>query len=1254
MKIQILIKTALIVALLSSGTVEYINGQTVAQSLSYHAESDQLDEQVAIKKLLSKIEQQEKITFLYDTRWVDEKFVSAKLLLGDKLIVRLGAILKDHGLTYAKISRKSYAIKPLAGLLEGKSKLAVQTGTLRGVIRDGGTGETLPGANVFIEELDVGTSTGTKGEFVFESIETGTYTINATFLGFQEYSQSVEIIENEETFLEIELQPDLLALDEIVVNALGFEEQRDEQGVSTANVQGEDIARSGEQNLVTGLSAKAAGVQITNTSGDPGAGARIQIRGARTLGNNQPLFIVDGVPLSNQSAGDGTGGVVQQSRINDLNPQDIASVEILKGPSAAALWGSRAANGVVVITTKKGKRGADKIDVTVSSSLTLDQVNSTVPLQRSFGQGRNGEFLFGDSRSWGDNIAGREGGEDLIATDFGQFYDDEELEAGDDLYDGFSEDGSGNVYYVIPDGGHYDASGNQLGDHGGKRSRNTFDHSDELYGTGVGLDNSISVSGGDERSRFYLNIGHLNQQGIVQENSNYERTSFRINADRQYSDWFRAGVNVSYIHTNSDRVQQGSNTTGVMLGMVRTPPDFNNKPFLHDYTDTDRNTFQGLHRSYRNPIGEDQYTSSLIGPSDGFVTDPGFDNPFWTIRFNENNSLVNRVAGKTELELTPTPWLSITERIGIDFFEDQRFEYRAQDNATEPAGTLQESVRSRTEINSDLIVRASQEFNENFSGTALLGWNLNHREGSSFFDNALGMVFRNVPRDIENFKEITSTQNNFTIRTAAYYGKLNVQAYDQLFMEVTGRYESASTFGPEAQNSFFYPSGNIAWQFTDFEPLKDTIPYLSFGKLRFSYGEAGIQPGPYQNFTTFFPADYSDAGFGSDINSRQYGNGFSRSLQLGNAALVPEVVKEYEFGGDFRFWNDRIQLNLTRYSSSSTEVILDVDIAPSSGFGEQVVNSVELENDGYEAELDVTWLQKDNFSWNTYANWSKNNSLVTDLAGVESIELAGISVDSRAAEGRPFGVLWGGLWMRNDDGSLLVNDGSVADEPAGFPVEAVSNGAIGDPNPDWSAGIGNTFRYKNASLNVLFDIRQGGDVWNGTRGVLYSYGTHEDVGVETFVPADQADGILNYDGDPVSEFGDASSRDGMNGFIFRGRLQDWDGNGPAPTVALDEEFYRTGPGNHFNGPAEQFVEDGGFVRLREVSFSYRLNTEGFRSFSGLSSIDFGITGRNLLLWTDYSGIDPETNLTGTGNGRGMDYFNNPSTRSLVFSLKVNY
>lgn len=1090
-------------------------------------------------------------------------------------------------------------------------------GGVTGRVLDGDTGEGLPGVNLIMRETRQGTTTDARGRYEITGIDAGSYTLVASFVGYRRAEQLLTIDEQQVVTLDFVLAPDVLQLETTVVNALGFEEERDEQGTSTARIDGDAIVRSGETTVLKGLSAKVPGVKITSSSGDPGAGARILIRGARTLGGNQPLIIIDGTPVSNASQGSGNGGVIQQSRINDVNPDDIASIEVLKGPSAAALWGTRAANGVLVITTKKGRRSGG-LSVSFKSTASLDQLNRTIPLQRGFGQGTSGNWSWNNSRSWGDRIADRTCTEDVFSTTPGS---------------------TGRIIL--------------------KNDCAVFDHADEVFRRGVTVDNSLSISGGDADSRFYINLAHLNQEGIIEKNSNYQRTSLRFNADRRFSRWFKAGFNAAVVRANSNRVQQGVNRTGLMLGMLRTPPDFNNKPFLVDYIDTNGNAVVNLHRSYRNSDGGERYTSALVAPSDGFVENPGFDNPFWTIRFNENNSTVNRAYGNTEIEFNPytgrRAWVSLVHRIGFDFYEDARYELNQQGNAVEPAGTLDEDIRSRLSINSDLIMRGGYRASNRLLFSGLVGWNLNHREGGDRFIDADGMIFRDIPRDVENFKQVATAQNDFVARTAAVYSQVEVSAFDQLFVDVTGRWESASTFGPLAKTTFFYPSANVAWQFT--EALGD-LPVLSFGKLRASYGLAGIQPPTYVTNTAYVTLSVRDFGFGSTIDSRQFGGAFARSNQFGNPFLVPERVQEIEFGIDLRMFNDRLSVGASQYYTNSKDVILPVAVNPSSGYATRVANTIRLENMGHELYADALLLQKQDFYWKTYLSWSRNTNKVTDLAGVESIELDGLSVDSRAAQGQPFGVLWGGRWQRTDDGNLLIYDGSDPDRGTtgiGFPIEAPTAGPIGDPNPSWEMGVGNTIRYKGATLNVLYDISVGGKIWNGTRGVLYSYGTHADVGVETVVDIDEADHIFNYNGNPVALIGTpvADGDGNIYGYRFRGHLHDWDGPGPAPTVAMDERFYRSGPGNHFNGPAEQFVEDGGYVRLREVSLTYKVQSPLLRRV-GASALDLAFTARNLMLITNYTGIDPETSLTGTGNGRGLDYFNNPNTRSYTMSLTFTY
>ncbi len=1056
-----------------------------------------------------------------------------------------------------------------------------QNGTVTGTVTDSETGETMPGVNVVIQELETGASTDANGEYTITGVESGTYTIQASFVGYQQYTQEIEVDAGENVY-NIQMAPDVVGLDEVVVSALGFEENADEQGTSSAQVSGNDIAASGELDVVSGLSGKAAGVNVTGTGGDPGAASRIVIRGANTItGDIDPLFVIDGVPVSNATIGSGVGGVQQQSRINDLNPDDIESVQVLKGPSAAALWGSRASNGVVLIETKTGQATeGNKVNISVKSEWSVDVLNKTVDLQKKYGQGIGGSYVSGTPFSWGDKIADRPGGDDVM-----------------DMSDG-------NAYFG-PDGEKYGVITQ-------KNSRQTYDHSEAIFENGLKRDNSISISGGSENGTFRLSVGNVAQDGIILDNSDYNRTTVKGVATRNW-DNFSATVNAQYTNSTSNRIQQGSNVSGLLLGAYRTSPDFDFRPHTVDYVNPDGSITPGKHRSYRNPVG--------AGDS------PIYNNPLWTIENALNETQVQRILGSTELQYDPTSWLSFTHRLGVDTYTDRRYSVFPTYDASNPSGALTEQKLGQYQVNSDLIAKASHTLNEDFSGTLTVGWNVNHREYDEVGATSTDIILQGFNRDVSNYNSKNPFQERSTQRTSAIYGVLDISAYDMLFLEVTGREESASTFGENTDGSFFYPSASLAWQFTELDALSDN-DILSFGKLRLSYGEAGTQPPIYSTQTTFFQGNIVGS-WGESLNPAEYGGGFARSSEAGNANLKVERTTEYEVGADLRFFNDRIDLSLTRYITETEDAILGVDRAPSSGFSTQLANAGAIENKGFEADLSIEMIRSQEFSWVINGNWSKNINKVTSLAGANELGLAGFtSATSSAIVGEEYGVFFGNAWARNDDGSLTLDDN-------GFPQAAAAQKIIGNPNPDWRAGVGSTVNYKGLRLNFLVDIKQGGDVWNGTKGALKFFGVHGSQDWETTADQD----LTTWDGGTIQE-----------GETFRGYVEDF-GGGP---VAVTGVAHYSGPFSGFTGPAEPNIEDGGFVRLRQVSLGYSISGQGFRDATGLRSVDLSATGRNLLLFTDYSGIDPETNLTGPSNGFGLDYFNNPSTRSFIFSVKVNY
>jgi TonB-linked SusC/RagA family outer membrane protein len=1008
----------------------------------------------------------------------------------------------------------------------------------------------------------------------------------------------------------------------VVVSALGLELNRDEVGAASSQVRGTAVSRSGESTLINGLSGKASGLNIVRSSGDPGAGSYIQIRGQSTItGNLQPLIVVDGIPVFNSTLGSGVDGVVQQSRLNDINPNDIESIEVLKGASAAALWGTRAANGVIVITTKKGASEKGKVNVTWASTYSLDKVYITHDETKNWGSGTAMRYRFNPTGgwSWGDYIPSRAGGEDVFITN-----------PADPGYQGYFEAKDGTRFYAVP-------NGTADNPHGGKNSRDTYDYRDYLFKTGAYWDNTVSLSGGDRDGNFYLSVGNLSQKGVMKYNSNYDRTTVKFNANKRFNDVVRIGSNLTYSGTKSNRIQMGSNTSGLYLGGLRTSPDFNSEYYEGTYVDPDGLVFPNRQRSYRNPLGA--------------ATNSVYDNPLWTMKHNTSTTQVDRFIGSVELGLSPLKWLDITARAGVDTYSDHRKDFFDPLSSLVPGGRLTLQTIRETQLNGDLFGQGKFQLSESFTLNALVGFNLNQRRLDNIGATTNNFIIRNnIPEDIANASPVNQLPFNQLqyIRTAAMYSTLDFAFKDQLFVNLTGRAESASTFGANVNSTFFYPSGNVAWQFSK---LLGESNVLSFGKLRAAYGTVGVQPSPYNTVTYYNIGGYAES-WGSTLSSSVYGGGgYTESTTQGNENLKPERKREIEVGTDLRFFKDRITLGLTYYTNKTTDAILTVATASTTGFNQKTANAATLQNKGFEIDLGVDVIKTDNFSWNITGNWSRNRNKVTDLAGTTSLFLAGFTgASSRAVPNQPLGVLWGVDFLKDENGKLILDE-------RGFPQAAAQESVIGNPNPKWRGGIGNTFRYKGLSLYVLVDAVWGGDIWAGTYGILNNFGRTPETDVLTTLTADEA---------ASTRVTAASSNTGLTGatvaeryspnpdgtYTFRGRVTDF-GGGP---VALDQAWY-LGNGGGFGPIASQFIKSASNWRVREVTLSYSITSQGFRNATKLRSVDLQITGRNLFITgpdIKTIGNDPETNLTGPSNGRGLEYFNNPSTRSYLFTIRINY
>jgi len=1043
----------------------------------------------------------------------------------------------------------------------------------------------LIGVTVQEENTTNGTLTNLDGKYSLEVSDPEAVLI-FSYVGLE--TQRIEIA-NRST-VDVVLKEDSQVLDEVVVTALGFEEKEDELGYASSKVDAKTVVQAAEPTLINALSGKASGVRISRNSGDPGAGAYIQIRGLSTIDRDaQPLIVVDGVPISNSSRGP-QENLAAQSRLNDLNPNDIESVTVLKGASAAALWGTRALGGVINIKTKSGKYNKP-LTVNVRSSYSLDQINRRYPKQTTFGQGDNGEFNPRARDSWGDKISERAGGADEVDVN-GEYYVDQE----------------GNVYYPILT----------------KNSQQIYDESnfDQIFRNGQFFENNISISGGNERSTIFASLNNLSQEGIIRNNSDYNRTTARINVGHRLTENLKLKATFSYAKSTSNRIRRGASSSGLHLGLLRTPTDFDNTGYRGSYfASPEASPIINRHRSYREPLG-----------ADGTAT---YNNPNWTINEQESLVDVDRFISTMELTYNPVSWLDLIGRVGLDKFAEVQQDFITPGSA---AGALRNGRFSRelarnTIFNMDYIARAGTNFGDNFSGTLLVGMNYNHRElivdGSSisnfiqFFDLASGV--RDIDNALPENREVNSTFGQE--RTVGVYTSASLTAYDMLFLNGTLRAESASTFGTSGDNTFLFPSISAAWQFTELGVFDDS--FLSFGKIRASYGEVGVQPARYNTTNIFISPSYSDQ-FGGALAGGLYGNGaFVPSSQRGSTALRPERKKETEIGADLRFLSDRLGISATYFQNETEDVLLDFPIANSRGITQLYSNGAAIENRGWEVDLNYNVIQSDKLNWNFGLIYTRVRNEVTRLDEDIAINLGGLSaVSSRAIQGQPIGVLWGSRTLRDDAGNIVFDEN-------GFPVQDQVEGVIGDPNPDWQGSAYSTISYKNFSLDILFETFQGADIFAGTKSVMKDLGTWGDTDIETI--ADQ--NLIDYDGNVI-----------LAGEQFRGQIYNF-GAGP---VALTEAWYNGDGGFFSGGNDELYIEDGSWTRLREISLTYTARSAWLKNRLGIQAANFTVTGRNLLLWSPFEGNDPDTNLSGISAARGIDYFNNPGTQSYVFTLNLTF
>lgn len=1052
-----------------------------------------------------------------------------------------------------------------------------QDRTVSGVVTDG-SGLPIPAANVQVKGTSIGTQTDFDGKYKIKAKADQTLVFSYVGMKSQEAKASSSVVN-------AKLKDDGTELETVVVNSLGIAVKKNQMASAYSRVKGEEITNSGEASLLKGLSGKASNVNIVSNSGDPGSGAYVQIRGQNTItGATQPLYVIDGIPSSNDELGSAVDGVGQQSRLNDINPNDIESVQVLKGASAGALWGSRAKNGVIIITTKKGKKG--KLSFEVNSSISFDKANVRMDLQDRYGQGTNGVWARNNSNSFGDKISNRAGGSDIFNTSGAYFVSN-----------------SGNTIYPIATGG--------------KRSNQNFNTSnyDAVIGNGQKLDNHFSVSGGSENANFYLGVGNTKQEGIIR-NSSYDRTSIDFSIESKIAEKTIFKGKFGYSNVKSNRIQQGSNTSGLLLGLYRSPADFDNSDFIGTHYEASGAQTLNSQRSYRRDVGTFGGTTA------------GYNNPLWTTDKQLNPNVVDRYVGGFEIKHQLRSWISILARTGLDGYSDKRisiYPLNSRENAN--LGTASESVTDFIQYNVDFMALGDVKLNSNIGLNYLIGYNY----GENKYDQR-GGSYKNFLVDTDLFSYDNAINADKTIYYDRTYQK-NSGAYftssfdykNFIYLTLGGRLETSSSYAPNLKR-YFYPSAEFGYKFT--EKINSSV--ISDGKLRLTYGQVASNPNPYKGSTYLSNADsnINYVGYSGGYDAGVYNGSFQQSNDGGNINLKPEIKTEKEIGLDFKLFK-RITFSGTYYSNETKDLLINKKLPGSSTFTSIYGNFATIQNKGIEIEFDAKLLPSDyKVKWNLFGNWSKNKNEVTKLEGSTFVSLAGFTgTQSGAIVGQPLGVLYGGRFDRDANGALIL-------DANGFPTAAAESGIIGNPNPDWRGGIGTSFEFKNFKISTLFDASIGGDLWDGTNGALTNFGRTWETANEVTLTTP----LVNSAGTTIPVG------------TVRGNIHDF-GGGP---VLLDQSWYQ-GLGSGFGPVSEQFVKSATWTKWRELTLSYFLKLDSTKHL-GFESITFSATGRNLKLWTKAKdlGQDPETNLTGASNGRGLQYFNSPNSKSIIFSVNLKF
>ena len=908
-----------------------------------------------------------------------------------------------------------------------------QTVQISGTVTSQEDGLPLPGVSVTVKGTTLGALTDAGGRYSL-SVPQEMNTLIFSFIGMA--TQEVPI--QGRTRIDIILESDLVGLDEVVVTAMGVSREKKSLGYSVQEISSDEISRSGNTNFAVALQGKVAGLDITPTSGMPGASSSIVIRGARSFsGNNQPLYVVDGQPIvGGGGGGSTTSGSDDTGRILDLNPADIESINVLKGQAASALYGIRASNGVIVITTKSGSRNAKGAPVITFNSInTFDEVSRTPDYQTTYSQGSGGTYSPTSSQSWGMKI------EDLPDHPTyggnnhgypGKFYVPQLAQAG------YAEEDC----WVTPA---------------------IYNNWDDYFKTGFTTQNNVLLSQAVDKGNYAIGFGETTQDGIGL-NTGLQRWNAKASASRDFGNHWKSGFHVNYSQVSVDKLSIAND--GSLAGVLAAPATYNLKEYPYHYPG--------------DPYRQIYYRSLT------------FDNPYWVAENNTFYERTDRVFGNTFLEflthLGGSFDLNVRGQIGIDSYTRASetiwgLGHKGMDPANSYVG---ESQYRFTNTNGIGTATLNWRITSNQTASLLLGTEYNDNKSKNVSASGTGLNFGEW-QHVENTASPSRTEDKGWSRTVGFFGQLNWDYKALLFLGATGRYDIVSTM-PSANRGFFYPSFSASFVPTSLAALEN-LPWLSYGKVRASYAEVG-QAGSYYEPYYSAVSGYSNGWYNTNSVVIPYNgaSAYAPGSTLYDENLKPQNTRSWELGIDLSLFNNRFGFEYTYSKQNVKDQIFSVPLAGSTGASSLVTNAGRLSTDVNELVVNIVPVEARDFRWDMHFNFMKMINVVEELAeGVESIFLGGfVTPQVRASVGNTYPVIYGVAFARDDEGHILV-----VDDPSspyhGMP-ETGAPGIIGEVTPDFILGATNAFTYKTLTLSASFEWKQGGSMYSGDGGLMmYTY-----------------------------------------------------------------------------------------------------------------------------------------------------------------------